>query len=101
MDQNNNPKNTTIRTIHQLDLTFDRPFLTLRVNGNGFLYHMVRILSGTVLAVGQDKIRPQDIPQILRSRDRRLAGKTMPPQGLCLEKVLYPFPLFEPMEARL
>jgi tRNA pseudouridine38-40 synthase len=101
MDQNNNPKHTTIRTIHQLDLTFDRPFLTLHVNGNGFLYHMVRILAGTVLAVGQDKIRPQDIPQILRSRDRRLAGKTMPPQGLCLETVLYPFPLFEPMEAQL
>jgi len=101
MDQNNNPKQTTIRTIHQLDLTFDRPFLTLHVNGNGFLYHMVRILAGTVLAVGQGKIKPQDIPQILRSRDRRLAGKTMPPQGLCLETVLYPFPLFEPMEAQL
>ncbi|MDD2457218.1 MAG: tRNA pseudouridine(38-40) synthase TruA [Eubacteriales bacterium] len=101
MDQNNNPKHTTIRTIHQLDLAFDPPFLTLQVRGNGFLYHMVRILAGTVLAVGQGKIEPQAIPQILSSRDRKLAGKTMPPQGLCLESVLYPFPLFKPMEAPL
>jgi len=73
----------------------------LHVRGNGFLYHMVRILAGTVLAVGQGKIEPQAIPQILSSRDRKLAGKTVPPQGLCLESVLYPFPLFEPMEAHV
>jgi tRNA pseudouridine38-40 synthase len=55
---------------------------------------MVRILAGTLLSVGQDKIAPEEIPAILKSRDRRLAGKTMPPQGLCLEQVHYPQDLF-------
>jgi len=98
MDQNNNPKHSTIRTIHRLELERDGPLLTLKVQGSGFLYHMVRILAGTLLAVGQNRIDPGAIGQILRSRDRRLAGKTMPPQGLCLESVLYPFPLFHQME---
>ena len=90
MDHNNNPKRSTIRTVESLDLSLSDPLLTLTVRGSGFLYHMVRILAGTLLAVGQGKIVPEELPALLKSRDRRLAGKTMPPQGLCLEKVHYP-----------
>lgn len=90
MDHNNNPKKSTIRTLHALALKQDQNLLTLTVRGNGFLYHMVRILAGTILAVGQGKLQPEAIPSLLSSRNRRLAGKTMPPQGLCLESVDYP-----------
>jgi tRNA pseudouridine38-40 synthase len=94
MDHNNNPKRSTIRTVESLELCHSDSLLTLTVRGSGFLYHMVRILAGTLLSVGQDKIAPEEIPAILKSRDRRLAGKTMPPQGLCLEQVHYPQDLF-------
>ncbi len=94
MDSNNNPRHSTIRTIKRLELTQKGPELTLTVEGNGFLYHMVRILAGTLLYVGLDRIRPEDLSEILKSRDRRQAGKTMPPQGLCLEKVFYTTELF-------
>jgi tRNA pseudouridine38-40 synthase len=90
MDHNNNPRKTTIRTLQELQLSCEGPLLTLTVHGNGFLYHMVRILAGTLLYIGQGKIAADDIPAILISRNRRLAGKTMPPQGLCLDAVLYP-----------
>lgn len=94
MDSNNNPRHSTIRTIEQLSLHQEGALLILTVRGNGFLYHMVRILAGTLLYVGQGRIKPEEIPLILKSRDRRLAGKTMPPQGLCLERVFYATELF-------
>lgn len=90
MDHNNNPRLTTIRTLQSLQLSRQGETLELTVRGNGFLYHMVRILAGTLLYIGQGKLSPDDLPAILASRNRRLAGKTMPPQGLCLESVLYP-----------
>ena len=85
---------STIRTIQSLSLEADDQLLIFGVQGNGFLYHMVRILVGTLVLVAQGKIRPDSIPDILASRDRKQAGKTMPPQGLCLEQVLYDPPLF-------
>ncbi|MDD2534026.1 MAG: tRNA pseudouridine(38-40) synthase TruA [Eubacteriales bacterium] len=94
MDSNNNPRRSTIRTLEQLELQIDGQMLTLVVRGNGFLYHMVRILAGTLLYVGQGRLQPEDLPGILIARDRRKAGKTMPPQGLCLEQVFYPTNLF-------
>lgn len=84
----------TIRTIHQLSLTQQGPLLTLCVEGDGFLYHMVRILAGTLLYIGQGKIRPAELPAILQAKDRRLAGKTMPSAGLCLDHVCYENELF-------
>jgi len=62
---------------------------TLLITGNGFLYNMVRIITGTVLFSGLKKIAPLDIPLIIASKDRKKAGKTMPPQGLVLEHVEY------------
>jgi len=50
---------------------------------------MVRIIAGTLIEVGKGKIRAEDIPLIIKSKDRSKAGPTAPAQGLCLEKVYY------------
>ncbi len=58
--------------------------ITIRVTGNGFLYHMVRIIAGTLLEVGRGRINPDAIPSIIEARDRQLAGPTAPACGLTL-----------------
>ncbi|MFI4898383.1 MAG: tRNA pseudouridine synthase A [Phycisphaerales bacterium JB059] len=63
--------------------------LRIDVSGNGFLYNMVRILAGTLQEVGRGRIEPGEIPAILRSKDRRKAGPTLPPEGLRLEWIRY------------
>lgn len=63
--------------------------ILIYAEGDGFLYNMVRILVGTLLQVGVGKLLPEDMAAILASRDRGLAGPTVPPHGLCLEKVFY------------
>jgi len=57
--------------------------------GNGFLYNMVRIMAGTVLAVGEGKLDADDIPRILAGKDRALAGPTAKAHGLTLWSVEY------------
>lgn len=59
------------------------------VSGDGFLYNMVRIIAGTLVEVGRGKIAPAAIDEIIASRDRRMAGPTLPPEGLCLEWIDY------------
>ena len=58
--------------------------LHIDVSGNGFLWNMVRIISGTLMEVGQGRIDADSIPDVIAGCDRRGAGKTMPPEGLCL-----------------
>ena len=78
-----------LKTIFALGLEEDGPALDLVFEGNRFLMHMVRILSGTLMEVGKGRYRAQDLPAILEARDRRRAGITAPPHGLYLEKVWY------------
>ena len=59
------------------------------IRGSGFLYHMVRNIAGTLLEVGNGKLRPEDIPAILEARNRGQAGATAPACGLCLVRVEY------------
>ena len=59
------------------------------IEADYFLYNMIRIISGTLLNVGRGKISPQELQKILSSCDRRQAGPTLPPHGLCLIKVKY------------
>ena len=81
---------TTVREIFACDVQKKTDGLvTLTVTGGGFLYNMVRIITGTVLYVGLGKINAADINKIILSKDRKMAGKTMPPQGLTLEHVEY------------
>ncbi|TLS48387.1 tRNA pseudouridine(38-40) synthase TruA [Paenibacillus antri] len=63
--------------------------LRLFFTGNGFLYNMVRIMAGTLLAVGEGKLHAAEIPRILQARDRALAGPTAKPYGLSLWSVEY------------
>ncbi len=63
--------------------------LVYEVRGSGFLHHMVRNIVGTLVEVGRRHFTPADVPQMLRARDRRRAGPTAPPQGLCLIRVEY------------
>lgn len=63
--------------------------LRVEVSGNGFLYNMVRIITGTLVEVGRGRMSADDVARALESGDRRLAGPTMPAQGLCLEWIRY------------
>lgn len=78
-----------LRTIYGVKVLKKGPFVHLEFHGKSFLHQMVRILSGTLVYVGLGKIRPDDIPDILRSRDRKKAGPTLPPNGLFLVNVRY------------
>lgn len=63
--------------------------LRIRFSGDGFLYHMIRIIVGTLLWVGTGKLMPSDIPLILEKKDRRAAGQTVPAKGLRLVRLIY------------
>ena len=80
---------TTVRTIYSLDVQKSGDIISIKVRGNGFLYNMVRIIAGTLVYVGLGKIQPDEIPQIIQSRDRARAGKTLVPNGLTLLEVNY------------
>lgn len=80
---------TTIRSIYSLDISINDKDIIISVNGNGFLYNMVRIIAGTLVFVGNGRIAPDDIPDIIKSKDRRRAGITAPPNGLFLKEVFY------------
>ncbi|TYO93814.1 tRNA pseudouridine(38-40) synthase TruA [Desulfallas thermosapovorans] len=80
---------TTVRTLYQARVIREGPVIHFVFNGDGFLYNMVRIMAGTLLQVGMGKIKPESIKTLIESRKRALAGPTLPPQGLCLERVEY------------
>lgn len=86
---NKQMKKSTVRTIHDITLELDHGILRIRYHGDGFLYHMVRILTGTLLEVGMGDLMPSQIPGILDGRNRSLAGFTAPPQGLFLMDIYY------------
>lgn len=80
---------TTVRTIYSVSLTKENNLITIDVTGNGFLYNMVRIIVGTLVYVGIGRISPDDIEDIISSRNRDRAGITAPAKGLCLKEVFY------------
>lgn len=77
------------RTIFDIKIKKSKNNLDFYITGNGFLYNMVRIIVGTLLAVGEGKILPSDLPKIIKSQDRTKAGKTLPPYALYLFNVKY------------
>ena len=81
---------SSVRTIYKAtvkEMPNNRIYIEL--TGNGFLYNMVRIISGTLVDVGIGKLQPEDISNIIESQKRENAGKTLPPQGLYLVNVEY------------
>ena len=63
--------------------------MTMTIQGNGFLYNMVRIIAGTLIMVGRGQIKPQEVKNIIDKRDRREAGPTAPAKGLTLKVIEY------------
>ena len=81
---------SSIRTIYNAEvIKKENEKIWIELTGNGFLYNMVRIIAGTLVDVGFEKIEPNKIPTIIESKDRKNAGKTLPPQGLYLVSVFY------------
>ena len=77
------------RTVLSLDVTRQGAGLELRISADGFLYNMVRIITGTLVDCAYGSLEPEDVPAILEARDRTRAGKTAPPDGLYLSDVRY------------
>lgn len=87
-------KRTTVRTIYGISIEEGITEVGLRtiqleVKGDGFLYNMVRIITGTLVEVGLGKLEPEALLYIMEAKDRREAGHTAPPQGLYLAKIYY------------
>jgi tRNA pseudouridine38-40 synthase len=78
-----------VREVTRIDIARDGDLLEVWIEADGFLYKMVRNIVGTLVEVGRDRIAPERVAQIIAARDRRQAGPTAPPQGLCLAKVGY------------
>ena len=80
---------STIREIYSLDVTQNGDEIVITVTGGGFLYNMVRIIAGTLIEVGEGKIEPSKMTEIIESKDRGLAGKTALAKGLKLVEIKY------------
>jgi tRNA pseudouridine38-40 synthase len=81
--------NSCVRTIKRFHIKQQGQLISMHVEADGFLYHMIRNMVGTLLEVGRGKRRPDDIPAILKAKDRRSAGMTAPSEGLSLVSVTY------------
>lgn len=88
------PRETTVRTVYDLEILQDGEYITLSISGDGFLYNMVRIIAGTLVEVGQGRRTAESLEETIASCDRSKAGHTAPPQGLYLKEVFYPEELF-------
>lgn len=80
---------STVRTIYSAQVLKEQERVVIQLTGNGFLYNMVRIISGTLVEIGKGEKKPEEMKKILEAKDRSLAGKTLPPQGLFLMNVEY------------
>lgn len=79
----------TVRRVEEIAVEREGEMVVIRIRGNGFLYNMVRILTGTLVETGLGQREPEQILAVFSSRDRADAGMTAPPQGLCLMEVTY------------
>lgn len=80
---------STVRTVSRLEIAEEFPLIRIIIEGNGFLYNMVRIIAGTLIQVGIGKLEPEAVAQIIQGRSRAAAGFTAPAQGLMLDEVFY------------
>lgn len=87
---------TTVRTIFDITISTEGSKngefpcnIEIAVSGDGFLYNMVRIISGTLVDVGTGKLKAEWVPKIIEGKNRQMAGHTAPPQGLYLAEVYY------------
>ena len=85
----NREKGDMTRNVKAFSVTREGDLVTMKVEADGFLYNMVRAITGTVLYAAEGKLTPEEIPAILDSGNRTLAGPTAPPGGLYLTRVWY------------
>lgn len=86
---NKRMKKTTVRRIDAIRFLYDSEKTEIHFTGNGFLYQMVRILTGTLIEVGEGRRQPEDMTAVLQAESREAAGFTAPSHGLCLREVYY------------
>jgi len=79
----------TVRTIKQLSITKEADLIHISITSDGFLYKMVRNITGALIAVGSGRIAPSSVLKLLKSKERTLAPRTAPSHGLCLMSVRY------------
>lgn len=84
-----NPRETTVRTIFDAHFEVTGNSLDFHIKGDGFLYNMVRIITGTLVDIGRGKFSPEDMTRIIEAKDRTRAGHTAPPYGLYLAEVYF------------
>ena len=82
-------KKSTVRTVEEIRISQEGARIEITYTGSGFLYHMVRILTGTLVETGLGIRSPESIKKVLESKDRAYAGRLMPPEGLMLMEVEY------------
>ncbi len=78
-----------VRTVFNLEVEQENNLITIKIEGNGFLYNMVRIIVGVLIDIGMHKFNPEKIKELIALKDRKQTGKTMPPEGLFLIKTNY------------
>jgi len=83
------PRETTVRTISSLEISEDAESVIIEVTGDGFLYNMVRIITGTLIEAGAGKRTPESVRDAIEAKDRSKAGFTAAPQGLYLKEIYF------------
>ena len=86
---NKKMKKSTVRTVTAIDIVQTEQEIQISYTGDGFLQNMIRIMTGTLVEVGNGTKQPADVLKILESKERQNAGYTVPPEGLILKKVRY------------
>jgi len=79
-----------MRTVHELDITQQGSVISIEIEANAFLHHMVRNIAGVLMEIGMEREKPEWALEVLESKDRTVGGVTAPPEGLYLMKVCYP-----------
>jgi tRNA pseudouridine38-40 synthase len=82
-------RKNSVRTVFHCRVTKDGDWIYIEVEGDGFLYNMVRNIAGTLAEIGRGQRAADDIPKILRAKDRKEAGMLAPANGLCLCWIKY------------
>jgi len=86
---NKKMKKSTVRTVTEIEIVEKENEIQISYTGDGFLQNMIRIMTGTLIEVGNGMKQPEDVEDILASMDRQNAGYTVPPEGLVLREVRY------------
>lgn len=80
---------TTVRTVFEYEIEVSSPIIEFRASADGFLYNMARAMVGTLLYVSEGKIDPDELPALLKQKDRGMTGPTVPPDGLYMTNIWY------------